>query len=289
LNQPSGSLFALLAALGWGTGDFLGGFMSRRASVLMTLLLLQLLGTPLSIVALVFSGETAPTSAGVAWAGLAGISGLAGVGLLFLALSRTTMGLVAPMAALIASSVPAIVGIATGDRVGSYTLVGFVAAFLAIVLVTYQSGASSASSRLDWLIVVASGLGSASFFLCVDQAHLAGSETLWTVAIARVSSLLIVSIVVAVLALRGARKQVRWAAGLLPLGLTAAICDTGGTWCYVLATSVGLLSVSVVLASLAPVATTLLARLVLHERLARHQAFGVALAVLGVILINLGA
>jgi drug/metabolite transporter (DMT)-like permease len=289
LIQPSGSVFALLAALGWGTGDFLGGLMSRRGSVLTTLLLLQVLGVPLSIAALAVSGESGPTSAGVMWAALAGLASLVGVGLLFLALSRTTMGLVAPMAALVASTIPAIVGIATGDPVGSSTLAGFIAAFLAIVLVTYQSGANGAASWLDWVIVVASGLGSATFFLCVDQAHLAGSETLWTVAVARVTSLLIVAIVVAVLFIRRPGDLPRRTTGLFPLGMAAAICDTGGTWCYVLATSVGLLSVSVVLASLAPVATTLLAWLVLHERLAKRQALGVALAVLGVILINLGA
>jgi uncharacterized membrane protein len=290
VTQASSSLFALFAAIGWGSADFLGGLLSRQGSVLMTLLILQVIGTPLSLAGVAVSGEQVPTRAGVFWAGLAGLAGLVGVGLLFLGLSRTRMGLVAPSAALVASTVPAIVGVATGDPLGPATLAGFAAALAAVVLVTYQpnAGPGGTTGWLDWLIVAASGVGSASFFLCIDQAHAAGSGTLWTVAVVRVTSLLVVSVIVATLYFRHVRAPIRWSASLLPAGLATAICDTRGTWSYVLASSVGLLSATVVLASLAPVVTTVLARAVLREHLAGRQALGVGLAIAGVVLINLG-
>ena len=54
---------------------------------------------------------------------------------------------------------------------------------------------------------------------------------------------------------------------------------------YAHATQETLLSVAAVLASLHPVVTILMARLLLDERLRRVQQVGVALAVLGVCLI----
>jgi drug/metabolite transporter (DMT)-like permease len=76
---------------------------------------------------------------------------------------------------------------------------------------------------------------------------------------------------------------------LLPLALLSAVGDTGGNLFYILARSEGTLSATVVIASLYPVSTTILARLTLGERLSRVRIVGVALAILGVALIGLGA
>jgi drug/metabolite transporter (DMT)-like permease len=76
---------------------------------------------------------------------------------------------------------------------------------------------------------------------------------------------------------------------LLPLGALGGFTDTSGTLLYVGATTFGSLSMTVVLVSLYPVATAILARVVLHERLSRVRLMGVGLAILGVMLIGLGA
>jgi drug/metabolite transporter (DMT)-like permease len=67
------------------------------------------------------------------------------------------------------------------------------------------------------------------------------------------------------------------------------IFDNGANVLFALASSTGqLLSLIAVLASLYPVSTILLARTALHERLARPQVAGVALAFTGVALIAAG-
>jgi drug/metabolite transporter (DMT)-like permease len=68
----------------------------------------------------------------------------------------------------------------------------------------------------------------------------------------------------------------------------AGIGDTAATVMFAAATTRGLLSVVSVLASLYPVVLVAMARFFLHERIARHQLAGVAVALSGVALISAG-
>jgi drug/metabolite transporter (DMT)-like permease len=92
-------------------------------------------------------------------------------------------------------------------------------------------------------------------------------------------------IVVAVLLLRPPAGALR---ASLRLIVAAGIGDTGATVLFGAATTRGLLSVVSVLASLYPVVLVAMARIVLHERIARHQLAGVAVALAGVALISAG-
>jgi drug/metabolite transporter (DMT)-like permease len=71
-------------------------------------------------------------------------------------------------------------------------------------------------------------------------------------------------------------------------GGVAGLLGGTATASFVLATQHGLLSVSAVLASLYPAFTILLAALVLHERVHRVQAWGLALCGAAVVLVALG-
>jgi drug/metabolite transporter (DMT)-like permease len=67
------------------------------------------------------------------------------------------------------------------------------------------------------------------------------------------------------------------------------VLDNGANLTFALAADAGgLLTLTSVLGSLYPVATVLLARFVLHERLLRHQVAGVVIALTGVVLIAAG-
>ena len=81
--------------------------------------------------------------------------------------------------------------------------------------------------------------------------------------------------------------SVRWASPRRDLGIVAiaGAIDFAATGLYGLANRHGQLSIVAVAGSLYPVATVLLARTVLSERVARVQALGVGLALVGVALI----
>jgi drug/metabolite transporter (DMT)-like permease len=90
--------------------------------------------------------------------------------------------------------------------------------------------------------------------------------------------------IVLVRRVRPAGFRANWA-GLVAIG----ILDTAGNALYAAASSThGLISVVSVLASLYPVVTVLLARLLLGERVQRTQDAGVVVALVGVVLITAG-
>jgi drug/metabolite transporter (DMT)-like permease len=259
----------------------------------------QALGAVLSVLMVVVSGEAAPEPAALLWAAAAGASGLIGLAGLFLALSRGTMGLVAPLTAVIAATVPALVGVFSGDQMEPPTMLGMLLALVAVVAVAMPDRAGtprdltasrSRSGRLaEWGLVLSAGLGFAGYFLGVDQAHQLGAEPWWTLATSRTASLCIIALLCVLLLLLGRAPSVSGTRAVLPLLAASAVGDTGGNLFFVLSRSETTLAISVVLSSLYPVSTAILARIVLHERLSPVAIAGVVLAVCGVVLIGIGS
>jgi drug/metabolite transporter (DMT)-like permease len=133
-----------------------------------------------------------------------------------------------------------------------------------------------------------SGVAFGLFFLLIRNAGQSGA--LWPVAAARIGELAAVLGAVAVLrpALRPALGPglLRGAAGRIPLvAAGAGVIDAVANICYVAATRTGAFGLAVVLASLYPGVTVLLARVVLGERLRWIQRLGLGLAAIGILLV----
>jgi drug/metabolite transporter (DMT)-like permease len=288
---------ALASAASWGAGDFAGGIATRLSSSVTAVLLAQLTGFLVALGLLVGSSEPMPGQGALLWAAAAGVSGSVGLGAFYLALSRGTMGLVAPLTALIAAAVPAIIGIAGGDDTGSLVLAGMGLALMAVVLISLPDRRFGSpalptyhgSRAREWLLIVIGGLGFSGFFLCIDVSHAAGGAVWWPLMMVKLAGATSVGVVTLVLAASGRAPARRLGRAALVMAGLAGLGDLGGNLFFVLVSNVGELAVVVVISSLYPVSTALLARAFLHERLGRVRLAGVALAVGGVILIGLGS
>jgi drug/metabolite transporter (DMT)-like permease len=260
-------------------------------------LLAQLVGLGASLGLLLVSGEPVPGREALLWAAGAGVSGSVGLGAFYLALSRGTMGLVAPLTALIAAGVPALVGIAGGDQTGPLVLAGMASALVAVVLISLPDRRLGSptlptyhgSRAREWLLIVVGGLGFAGFFLCIDASHAAGGAVWWPLVAVKVAGSASVAAACLALALVGRAPDMRAGRAAVVMAALAGLGDLGGNLFFVLASEVGDLAIVVVVSSLYPVSTALLARAFLHERLGPVRVAGVGLAVAGVVMIGLGS
>lgn len=276
-------VLGLAASLSWGVADFLGGIQSRRMPVVAVVLGSQLAGLVLvgSIVAV--RGELPPPGDWLIYAVLSSIGGIIGLTAFYRALSIGSMGVVAPLSST-AAVIPVVVGIATGDRPSALQGAGVVLAILGVVLASREAGEEAHESRAVARgagLALVSAVGFGCFFLAMDRAS--NADVLWAVCVNRAMS---VSLLGA--ALLVTRPRLALGGGDLRTLAVVGVLDITANGLFAAASTKGLVSVVAVLASLYPVATVILARFVLGERLHVIQRVGAGVALVGVALISAG-
>jgi len=273
------ALLALASSALWGTGDFLGGTLSRRLHPARVMRITQLLalGGLLAIAAV--AGELDAPISYLGWGLAAGAAGTVALGSFYAALANGTMGVVAPVAAC-GVIVPVGIGLAGGESPSGLQLVGIVVAVVGVVLASGPESRGTTAGRdvrpLLLAAVAAAGFGSVLVLVAEGSEH----SVVMTLATMRAVNV-VISTVVLVLVVDTSRAT---RADGLPL-VTIAATDTSANGLYALATQSALVSVSAVLASLYPAATAVLAWRFHGERLRRPQVVGVALTLAGVALI----
>ena len=277
-------LLGLAAAVLYGSGDFLGGLAARRAHVLAVLTLAEGAGAAVALAAATLSSGS-PSLAGLAWGISAGLVGGLGLIIFYIGLAAGPMSVVAPVSGLVSTVLPVAVALADGERPGAVVYAGALLCLVAIVLASSagQTSAAQRHARPGRAIAygIAAGLAFGLFFLLIRNAGQTGE--LWPVAAARIGELAVVLTAAAVLR---RRLRLRRAGGWLLLAAAGAgVIDVVANICYVAATRTGMFGLAVVLASLYPGITVLLARVVLGERLRWVQRAGLGLAALGILLV----
>jgi drug/metabolite transporter (DMT)-like permease len=274
------------SGLCWGTADFFGGVQSRRLPALSVVLWSQAAGALALAVALAVHGAR-PTWPGFAWGLAAGAGSGFALLLFYRGLAEGAMSVVAPVAAC-GAVVPVVVAPLRGELPSAVAGLGIVAAVAGVVLVSRSPDPRQhPGGRPARVVAMALGaaLGFGLFFVFVDAGTAtAGAAPLWVVAGARTSSLLALGGI----ALTVGRSQAAWPGRrVLPVALVG-IADTTANLLFALAATSGNLAVVGVLGSLYPVATVVLARWLLRERLSVGQNAGVVLALTGVGLLAAG-
>jgi drug/metabolite transporter (DMT)-like permease len=274
------ALISLAAAMTWGFSDFGAGLKSRRMPVPVVLLWVESAGIVVVLAAIIATGEPLPDGRTALYSALAGICGLGGLAAFYSALSIGTMSIVAPISAT-GVTLPVVVGIVTGDRLGFVVAAGLVVTFAGVMLASRETGHAAAANRTAVMLAAASAIGFGGYFAFGDVA--ADGSILWLLAIGRIIMLPIVATYV----VRRRYPLVPARRDRLELG-AIGVADLIATGLYGVANTHGALAVVAVVGSMYPVVTMLLARVVLHERLAQWQLVGVGVALVGVSLVSVG-
>jgi drug/metabolite transporter (DMT)-like permease len=270
---------ALAASVSWGVGDFLGGVSARRMSTITVLAVAELAGLIAIAAYVALARDPLPGGTATAAAVAAGLGGVLGLGGLYRGMAVGAMGVVAPISGA-AAALPVAVGLARGERPGAVQLAGVVLVLAGVVLVSREPGAAGTRLAAGVPLALLAALGFGLYFVSIDVASEDGAA--WAVCISRGTAT--VAAVAAALVLGALRVR----AGDLPVLAVIGIFDVGANALLAVALNEGFVSIVAVLASLYPVVTILLARLVLSEHVARPQAIGIGGALGGVALISAG-
>jgi uncharacterized membrane protein len=276
------SFLALLSSGLWGSADYHAGKLSKRFPAVAVLATSQAIGFITGVVLVLITGAWSAEAfgeGGYFFAGaLAGLAGYAGLISLYAALSTGRMGVVSPISSLGALIPLAYAIVIKGDQLSLIVSVGVAAALIG----GFLASGPEVSQGLPLKPVVLA-LSAAIFFglALVFMAIGSQSSALMTMTMMRTTTLIIGLAIFA---------RYRHIGGLgkpeLPILIFIGVADFAANLLLGVATTKGLVSLAMVLGSLYPIATALLAYKFLHERLHKVQYVGIALAVFGVAIIS---
>jgi drug/metabolite transporter (DMT)-like permease len=274
---PTGIAAGIFSALSFGAGDFAGAFAARRAGALIVVAGAHLVGLVALVVGVLVLGPPVP-GIGPALVGVAaGVAGAIGLAALYRGMSLGSMGIVTALSGAGSLAIPLVAGAVLGASVTPVQLAGVACAAAAAAA---AGGASRDTvGRRALLLAAVAAVGFGAWYVLLDQAA-RGGDPLWALVFSRATSS----------ALTATAAIGRFDRSRFPIRIVVAagLFDVGGNALYVVARESIPIGLAAALTGLYPVVTMILARFFLGERLPRLGQIGVALAVLGIVLISAG-
>jgi drug/metabolite transporter (DMT)-like permease len=275
------ALLALISSGLWGTADYHAGNLSKRFPPTAVLSVTQIIGLIFGLILATSTGAwdaQALGSQGYLLPGIAaGFCGYLGLICLYRALATGRMGVVSPISAM-SGLVPVLYAVFFLDeRFSALVTAGIVLALLG----AFMASGPEVSQGLPLKPVVlalgaALGFGSALAFMAEGSQ----SSALMTMVTMRAATFFVsVAILVRLRGTGGMGKAD------LPLLIFIGVADFSANLILGVATTKGFVSLAMVLGSLYPIMTALLAFKYLNERLHKVQYAGIISAVCGVALI----
>ncbi len=282
-----GSLLALLSSLLWGTADYLAGNLSKKYRALAVTGVSQFFGLlfGISVIAIgtqfgsPFIKPTLEFDGYFVAGAIAGVSGFIGLLAFYSGLATGRMGVVSPISSL-SVLIPLTVAYAQGERATTLQTIGITIALMGAFLASGPEIKGGLPVKpLLFAVIAAFGFGGALTFISIG----AKIDSMHTMTSMRVASVTI-CIVIAFLFRTIGGFPIR----IFPLLIFIGIADFLANFLLGVATTKGLVSIALVLGSLFPIVTALLAFKFLHERLHKVQYLGIFFAILGVCFISAG-
>jgi len=273
-------LLALAASLSWGVGDFIGGFKTRRLGAFAVLFVSQ--PPTLLLIAAIVIIRGVPIAPGP-WIVAGVVAGLVGLVGLSAAYRGMAIGVVSVVSTIAATGpvVPIIVGLLLGERPSVLQFGGIVVTLAGIALLAFDRRPQAGGKLVPGVgLALLAALAFGVFLVAIRYAS--RPDPVWGVLATRTGSVL--ALLLLGLAFRSRLKVGR---ADVPSLFAVGVLDVSADVFFAFATTIGLLSIVSILSSLYPVATVILARIVLKERMARLQQLGIVLALAGVLLISI--
>jgi drug/metabolite transporter (DMT)-like permease len=293
-------LLALAAATGWGASDYFGGDAARRDTpVFVVVAVANLLGLLLLVPLLVARGAPAGSNGPrLLLAAVAGLAVTVELSLVYRALSRGQAFITATTGAL-GTAMAVTIGLISGDPFDVLVGLGLICALLGGGISAWHSPGAEVRGGPGPSETVAICLGAAAAVgTMLTALHAAGRmDPYWATAAEHASTGASAGVAAVVVARRPGhgivpRRPRLPTHGILPrrpqlpaLALVAAV-GVGGDLAYTGASHLGGLSVVSAIASLYPVTTIGLGRVLRHHRATRIQLIGIILALCGAAILG---
>ena len=272
---------ALFSSALWGGADFKGGQLSKKFPPIAVAGVSQAIGLLFGVTLLFVSGGWSPPN--LNWSGyflngvIAGFSGYIGLLSLYAGLATGRMGVVSPVSSLCAL-VPLAYSLLRGERLTTLQGVGIAIACAGAFCASGPEFSGGAPLRPLFLAFCAAlGFGVALIFM----ARGSHSEVLLTMVSMRATTFLFSTFMALKYQSFGGLSRRQWR----PL-IFIGVADFSANLLLGVASTLGMLSITMVLGSLFPLMVVFLAFIILHERLHRIQYLGIFLALLGVAAIS---
>jgi len=276
------SLLAILSSILWGGADFFGGKLSKRYQAIAVTAVSQAFGLLIGITIILVSSSWIKPN--LSWDGYflsgvcAGLLGFLGLIAFYTGLATGRMGVVAPISAL-SVLIPLTIAFINGEKPSSTQLLGMSIALTGAVFASGPELKGGLTVKPIVLAVIAAfGFGAAVAFIAKGSE----SSAIMTMTTMRFSTFIVALVLFARFRTTGGFKKKD-----IPLLVGIGAADFIANLLLGVATTKGLVSLAVVLGSLYPIVTALLAFKILHERLHKIQYVGIGFAIAGVAVISL--
>jgi len=282
-----GILFGILAATFWGIGDFFITLLTRRVGTRWALLSIQVLSLMAWIVLLLRHSLPALGSPGL-WGILlaTAVCHVLGLAFVYRAFEIGNLAIVSPISSAFAI-VTAILSLISGERPPALVLAGSVLLMLGVTLATRgESGAEAPRSLRGVPEALLSALAFGTmfwlFYFYIEP------KLGYAVPLVSLKALAVGGSALALVLARPASGggSVKPSPEVVLLAIGAAAADTAAWLTYIEGTHTSYATVVTALASLFSAVTVLLAWRFFRERLAVHQWVGVAVILMGILLVS---